>query len=450
MDKTDGEYVAPLERHFARFLTPFEQFIHRQTTSGILLMVSTLIALALANSAFSPQYAHVSHLPIGLTVGSWSINYSLLHWINDGLMALFFFVVGLELKREILVGELASLRRAALPVIAAIGGMIVPALIYINFNPSGSELHGWAIPMATDIAFAVGVLALLGSRVPKSLVTFLVALAIADDLGAVIVIALFYTSEISIPALAGAGFITFLLLLLNAGGVRKTIPYFLLAIPLWYCLLLSGVHPTLAGVIGAFTIPARPRYNPQHFSKQSRELLQKFDASLAQNPNVVTNDDMRAHVQAIEHATQKTMAPLQRLEGIWHIPVAFLVIPVFALFNAGIPLNIEHMSSTLSSPVMQGVAAGLFFGKFIGIFGFAMLAVKLGIAALPANTTAGQIAGVSLLGGIGFTMSIFISQLSFPMAPEHVVEAKTGIFLASLLSGIIGCAILWFLGRRKT
>lgn len=445
-----GVNYALFERQFGRILNPFEQFIHRQSTSGLLLMAAALAALVLANSAFSDSYEHLSHLPLGIMAGSWSLTTSLQHWINDALMALFFFVVGLELKREILMGELADLRRAALPVIAALGGMIVPALIYTAFNPAGDAAHGWAIPMATDIAFAVGVLALLASRVPKGLVTFLVALAIADDLGAVMVIALFYTGKISLSYLGAAAVTTFLLLLLNAGGVRRLLPYFLLAVPLWYFLLHAGVHPTLAGVIGAFTVPARPLYNPAYFTERSRQLLEEFEQSLTNNPDVVTNDRLRALVQSLEQTAQKAMAPLQRLEDIWHIPVAFLVIPLFALFNAGIPLDPASMKETFGSPVMQGVALGLFAGKFIGIFGFSCIAVRAGWAVLPREASMAQIAGVALLGGIGFTMSIFITQLAFPLAPQHVIAAKTGIFLASLLSGMAGCAVLWLSGRRRS
>lgn len=448
-DRT-GVHYAPLERQFGRILTPFEEFIHRQTASGFLLMAAAVLALIIANSALAPAYEHMLHLPVGLTVGNWSINYSLHHWVNDGLMALFFFVVGLELKREILVGELASLRRAALPVIAALGGMLVPAFIYYLINPAGTAAHGWAIPMATDIAFAVGALVILAARVPKALITFLVALAIADDLGAVLVIAIFYTDKIVLEALLAAAGIIVLLIGLNLGGVRRILPYFLLAVPLWYALLLSGVHPTLAGVIGAFTIPAWPRYDPKYFTQRNRELLAQFEASLEADPNIVTNDALRAAVHSIERATQKVMAPLQRLEHIWHLPVAFLVIPIFALFNAGIHLDFSNMGATLASPVLIGVAAGLVLGKFIGIVLFCGIALKLKIAALPEGTSFSQIAGVALLAGIGFTMSIFIAQLAFPNNPDLVLQAKMGIFIASLVSGLSGFAWLWIAGGKRS
>lgn len=441
-------YYAPLERQFGRILTPFEEFIHRQTTSGLLLMGAAILALIIANSALAPLYQHLLHMPITLHVGEWSIGYSAHHWVNDGLMALFFFVVGLELKREILVGELANLRRAALPVIAAIGGMLVPALIYYLLNPTGIEARGWAIPMATDIAFAVGALAILASRVPKSLITFLVALAIADDLGAVIIIALFYTEAISLGALGAAAAITLLLAGLNAAGVRRILPYFLLALPLWYALLLSGIHPTLAGVIGAFTVPARPKYDPEYFSSRTRDLLHRFDTSLKGDANTVTNDTLRSIVISIEHSAERVMAPLQRLEHIWHLPVAFLVIPIFALFNAGIPLGFGNMGEILSSPVLLGVVLGLVGGKFIGITSFCWIALRLRLAELPDETKFTQIAGVALLAGIGFTMSIFIAQLAFGDNEVLMFQAKLGILLASLVSGISGFIWLWHAGRK--
>ena len=258
---TPGVYHAPWERSFDRILTPFEEFIHRQTTSGLLLMTTAVLALLLANGPLASAYEHAIHTLIGLNMGSWALEMSLHHWINDGLMALFFFVVGLELKREILVGELAELRNAALPIGAAIGGMVVPALIYSALNPEGDAARGWGIPMATDIAFAIGALALLAGRVPKALITFLVALAIVDDLGAVIVIAVFYTDSIALGPLAAAGGLFALLLVFNKGGIRKTMPYFIVAVFLWYTLLQSGVHATLAGILGALSVPATPSFS---------------------------------------------------------------------------------------------------------------------------------------------------------------------------------------------
>ena len=444
-----GVYRAPWEKSFARIITPFEEFIHRQTTSGMLLVGTAILALILANSAVGAVYAHLLHTPIGIQIGDWRLEMSLHHWINDGLMALFFFVVGLELKREMLVGELANLRAAALPIIAAIGGMLVPALIYHGFNPSGPAAHGWGIPMATDIAFAVGVLVLLAGRVPKALITFLVALAIVDDLGAVLVIALFYTDTLVIEALAGAALMLAVLVAFNLAGVRRLIPYFLVAVFLWYFLLLSGVHATIAGVIGAFTVPARPKYDPERFSAHIKDLIARFDASHQPGRSIMTNEKLRAVVQTMENGVHRVETPLQRLEHIWHLPVAFLVIPVFALFNAGVSLDFGHLGEAFRHPVTLGVILGLVAGKVIGITGASWLALKFGIAKLPAGARFAQIAAVSLLGGIGFTMSIFIAQLGFEASPELLVMAKIGILSASLVAGFGGFLWLYLLSARR-
>jgi len=436
-----GVYHAPWEKSFDKILTPFEEFIHRQTTSGLLLMAMAVIALILANGPLAETYLHVIHTPISLSIDSWEINMSFHHWINDALMALFFFVVGLELKRELLVGELAKLRNATLPIAAAIGGMIMPALIYYAINPVGDAALGWGVPMATDIAFAIGALALLASRVPKALITFLVALAIVDDLGAVLVIAIFYTDSIAITPLVTAGIFFILLMALNLAGIRKTLPYFIIAVLLWYALLLSGVHATLAGILGALSVPATPKYNPERFSEHVKELMHRFDHSHQPGKSIMTNDALRSVVQTLENGVHSVEAPLQRLEHIWHMPVAYLIIPVFALANAGIPLAMGSLSDTFSHPVMLGVSVGLILGKFIGITGACWLVLKLGIAELPKNTRFTQIAGVSLLAGIGFTMSIFVAQLGFSNNEELLLMAKTGILFASVVAGLSG--YLW-------
>lgn len=444
-----GIFHAPWEKTFDRILTPFEEFIHRQTTSGLLLMGTALLALLLANGPLASAYAHLIHTPINLTVGSWSMGMTLHHWINDGLMAIFFFVVGLELKREILVGELAKPRHAVLPIGAAIGGMIVPALIYFAINPEGDGARGWGIPMATDIAFAIGALALLANRVPRALITFLVALAIVDDLGAVMVIALFYTDTIALAPLTMAGLLFALLLAFNMSGIRKTMPYFIVAAFLWYALLQSGVHATLAGILGALSVPAVPKYNPERFSDHVRELMQRFDASHQPGQSIMTNDKLRAVVQTLENGVHSVEAPLQRLEHVWHMPVAYLVIPIFALANAGIPLSFTSLGETLTHPVMLGVSLGLVLGKFIGITGVCWLLLKLGVASLPRDTRFTQIAGVSLLAGIGFTMSIFVAQLGFGEREDLLLMAKTGILAASLLAGVAGFIWLYLVSNPE-
>ncbi len=445
----DGLYVAPWEPVFVKVLTPFEEFIHRQTTTGLILMITAVVAVILANSPLAESYQHLLHTPLNVSVGAWQLGLSLHHFVNDGLMALFFFVVGLELKREILVGELAQPRQAALPIVAAIGGMVVPALIYFAFNPDGDAVRGWGVPMATDIAFAVGVLALLANRVPKALITFLVALAIVDDIGAVIVIAVFYTDNLVPGALAVVLALTGLLLAFNRAGIRHPLPYFIVAVLLWYAMLQSGVHATLAGVIGAFTVPAYPKYDPSLFSTRVKKLIEDFDRSHRINGNIMTNQELFTLARTLENGAQRVSTPLQRLEHFWHLPVAFLVIPVFALGNAGIPFEFGNLGETLTHPVTMGAALGLVLGKVIGISGASWIALRLGLASLPAHTSFGQIAAVSLLGGIGFTMAIFIAELGFAGHPELLVLAKTGVIFASLFAGITGFLLLWVLGGRK-
>lgn len=444
-----GVIFAPWERVFRRVLSPFEQFIHQQSTSGLLLMAAAIVALFLANSRWAEDYLHFIHTPALIGIGDWGIRMSLHHWVNDALMAIFFFVVGLELKRELLVGELSDIKQAALPIVAAIGGMVVPAFIFEVFNYGSDAAHGWGVPMATDIAFAVGALALLGKRVPKALITFLVALAIADDLGAVLVIALFYTQNLALNWLLVAVALTAILMTLNYAGIRNAIPYFIIAVILWYAMLQSGVHATLAGVIGAFTVPARSKYDPKLFADMVNQHIDKFIANRKQQDSLMTNNQLYSIVQNLEESVRGVQTPLQQLELTWHLPVAFLVIPIFAIFNAGIPIQMGTLSETFANPVMLGVMLGLLIGKFVGISGACWLAIKLGLAKMPSQTRFSQIAAVSVLGGIGFTMSIFIAELGFPGHPEHLLMAKTGVLAGSICAGLIGFIWLWWLGRKQ-
>jgi len=434
-------YHAPWESAFDKIVTPFEEFIHEETTSGLLLMGCAMLALILANTALAHTYEHVLHTLVALNIGGWTLEHSLHHWINDGLMALFFFVMGLEIKREVLVGELSDTRRAVLPVLAAIGGMVVPALIYYLTNRGGPGAAGWGVPMATDIAFAVGIMALLGKRVPATLITFLVALAIADDLGAVAVIAIFYTEQIFGTYLLIAGLLFGVLVIFNLSGIRKPLPYFLVGILLWLAMLKSGVHATVAGVLAAMTIPVKPKFNPLRFSLQVRELMDRFDSGCRGDADLLRNEEQRAIVQALENGVHKVESPLQRLEHAMHLPVAFFIVPLFALANAGVPIDFANLGSVVSEPITLGVVVGLLVGKVVGIAGFSLVAVKLGIGELPAGTRPAHLLGVGLVGGIGFTMSIFIAELAFSGQPEQLVMAKTGILMASILAGVGG--YLW-------
>jgi len=442
------EYIAPWEKAFDRVLTPLEDFIHRQTTSGLLLMLCAIVAIYVANSQWSEVYHHVLVTPFTIGIPGFQLSKTLHHWINDGLMAIFFFVIGLELKREILVGELANIKLAMLPIIAAIGGMLVPVLIYISINPEGHAINGWGIPMATDIAFALGALALLGKRIPKNLLTFLIALAIVDDLGAVMVIALFYTETINIFALTIAAAVMFVLVAFNLGGIRRSSPYILLGVVLWIAMLQSGVHATLAGIILAFTIPMRPKYNANRFLSQINEMVIQIKRAYQQEENIVRNDELRSRVRALGDGVLLVQAPAQIMERKMHIPTAYFIIPVFSLANAGVPIDWASFGSVITHPVSIGITAGLVLGKLIGIAGFSWLAVKLGVTSLPNGLNFKHIIGAALMGGIGFTMSIFIAELGFAHSAEDLLMAKTGILLASALAGVSG--FIWlFLTAKK-
>jgi NhaA family Na+:H+ antiporter len=303
--------------------------------------------------------------------------------------------------------------------------------------------------MATDIAFALGVLALLGNRVPTALLGFLVALAIVDDLGAVLVIAIFYTEQLNLPAIIGAIAITLLLISLNLGGIRKPLPYVLLGIVLWFAFLKSGIHATLAGIFLAFIIPIRPKYNPLRFLKHAGKLLSEIGENYHSEPNIIKNYKMRVKVRALENGIHSVQAPAQVLEHNMHIPTAYLVIPIFSLANAGIPIDWGQLGNTLLHPVSLGVISGLVLGKLLGISGFVWLAIKTGIATLPASLNMKHIIGASLLGGIGFTMSIFIAELGFANSPQDLLMAKTGILVASLVAGIAGYIWLYLTNKKE-
>jgi NhaA family Na+:H+ antiporter len=433
-----GIYLAPWEKAFESFLTPLEEFIHRQTTSGILLMICAIVALVIANSPLRDAYEHILHTKISIGFGAEPFSMSVHHWINEALMALFFLVMGLELKRELMVGELSSPRQALVPIMAAIGGMLIPALGYYVFNPSGHTANGWGIPMATDIAFAIGALSLLGPRIPKTLITFLIALAIVDDLGAVAVIAIFYTDAINMEALMYAAAFSVIVASLNLGGVRRSLPYAIAGMFLWAAMLASGIHATIAGIIIAFTIPIRPKFEPNHFIGKVKDTTVKMQKSIAINPDVIHNSRFRALVSSLGDGVRLVEAPAQRAEQTLHLPVAYIVIPIFALANAGIPIDFAGFSTYLSHPVTLGVLVGLLIGKPLGIVGFTWFTVKMGWAELPAELNMKHVFGVGLLGGIGFTMSIFIADLGFVGLPEDLLMAKTGILLASAIAGFGG------------
>lgn len=436
----------PLERLFGRVLSPFERFLQRTTAGGIVLMATSLVALAITAWLGGEAVHHFWEQRLAVAAPGFSLSLTGHHWVNDGLMALFFLLVGLELKREVLVGELSSLKDAILPVAAALGGMVVPALVYAAFNAGTAGAAGWGIPMATDIAFAIGILVLLAWRIPRNLVIFLTALAIADDLGAVLVIALFYTRELDAGFLVAAAALFAALALFNRAGIRHPLPYGIVGVALWYAVLSSGIHATLAGILLAMCIPARGAWTPGQFEERVGGLLQAFREdrrNLATPDDPLRNELMATMSGAIERSAAAMQSPLQRMEHALTPWVTFLVIPVFALANAGIDLRAVEWASALSQRVTIGIIAGLVLGKFTGIALFGWVAVRLGLARLPAGVGWRHFLGAAWLGGIGFTMSIFIAQLAFSDA-ALVEQAKLGILLASAASAAIGVAwLLW-------
>lgn len=419
---------------------PIQEFLHKEASGGILLILFTIVALVWANSPFAESYHNFWHTNISINIGQIELEHSLHHWINDGLMVIFFFVVGLEIKRELLAGELSSIKKASLPIAAALGGMIFPAFIYTIFNLGKESASGWGIPMATDIAFVVGILALLGKRVPLALKIFILALAIVDDIGAVLVIAIFYTSQISFISLIIAAALIILLIIMNKLGVRNLLVYSIVGIVLWLAFLKSGVHATVAGVLLAFTIPASSRINTKKFFDETNTLINDFDTAGEHGDNVLTNSERLSIVDQIENNCERILTPLQRFEHGLHPWVSFFIMPVFALANAGVTIG-AGITSALTNPVSLGIILGLFIGKQIGVFSFSYFAVKLKLADAPEGVSWKKIYAASILAGIGFTMSLFIANLAFT-SPELLDTAKVGILSGSLISGIIGFLIL--------
>jgi len=436
--------TSPGQPLIERVLQPFAQFAHTASSGGIVLLVCTAVALAWANSPWAASYHHLWELEVAVDAGPVAIRSTLHHLINDGLMAVFFFLVGLEIKREVLIGELASLRQAALPAAAALGGMVVPAAIYAALNTGGSGSAGWGIPMATDIAFALGVLALLGDRVPAGLKVFLAALAIVDDIGAVLVIALFYTGGVDWVALGAAGALLVLAAGANAAGVRRPWAYSLIGVALWGAVLASGVHATVAGVLLAMTIPSRTRINEDQFLLRARRSVEAFEHGCGPGTNVLTNQAQQEALLTLETLCEQAQAPLQTTERKLHGIVAFGIMPLFALANAGVQLTGGDSATVLSRPVMLGILLGLVLGKPLGIMAFSWAAVRMGVATLPGGVTWRMVHGVAWLGGIGFTMSLFVAGLAFPGMPGLLTAAKLGVLAASLVAGLCG----WFLLRR--
>jgi NhaA family Na+:H+ antiporter len=415
-----------------RLIAPLGRFLEIESASGILLVICTAVALGMANSPWADAWDHFWHTKVSLTVGPWQLSETLAHWVNDGLMTIFFFVVGLEIKRELVDGELRSLRKAALPIFGALGGMVVPAAIYLLVQGGREGHRGWGIPMATDIAFAVGILALLGSRVPLGLKIFLLALAIADDIGAILVIALFYSSDVALWPLAAAGGSLVLVAVMNRLGVRSIGLYVFVGVGIWLAMFHSGVHPTVAGVVLGLMTPGSAWLEGRLLVEVLMDALDRFDGKIEREHT----HDHRELVGAVTRTATETVSPLERLETALHPWVAFGIMPIFALANAGVLIQPQAASHGIA----LAVAAGLVVGKPLGIMLFSWLAVRSGVAQLPAGVTWPAMLGAGCLGGIGFTMSLFIANLA--LSGTLLDAAKIGTLGGSAVSAILGLALL--------
>ncbi len=421
------------------FIRPLVRFSQIEASSGLLLLLAAVIAIIWANSLWSDTYFSLLEEHLTVEIGTFHFDESVLHLINDGLMAVFFFVVGLEIKREMVLGDLQDPKAASLPVVAAIGGMIFPALIYTVFNAGTAASHGWGIPMATDIAFAVGIVALLGSRVPSGAKLFLLAIAIADDIGAIAVIAIFYTSDLSAGYLAAAVVGLIVVWLASRANVRAMWFYVPAAFVIWYFTLESGVHATLAGVALGFLTPARPYYGPREFDEQARAILDEYP--------VEDITDLRAQEHADHEAlllsdiAQEAVSPLARLEHKLVPWSSFVIVPIFALANAGVDFRGIGVAEAVTSSIALGVALGLIVGKTVGISLASWAAVRLNLGKLPPGTSWSHVVGLAAVAGIGFTVALFVASLAFDH-PEMGDFAKMGIFVGSLVSGVIGTVLL--------
>jgi NhaA family Na+:H+ antiporter len=447
-----------LESRVEKFFTPLGNFIYKQTTAALLLLITTIIALILANSPWNDLTQTIAHFEAGIVFHHWQFLLPLKEWVSSGLMALFFFLIGLELKREILAGRLRNPQQISLIILAALGGMVLPALIYWLFNHGTSGEHGWAIPMATDTAFAIGLLALLARKVSYGVSIFLMAMSIFDDIGAIAVISVFYAHNIQIDFLIWSGITLIILMAANVAGVRNSWVYAALGVILWAFIFHSGVHATLAGLLLAITIPARTRLGQTRFLEEIRGLLSIFEKQ--QGERQVKGLDARIlaakhqhHLTTdIENTIRDSSTPLQRWETFLIYPIGIIVLPLFALFNAEVSLSMTEIASAFHSPVTQGIVAGLVIGKPLGVCLLVYAGLKMKIGRLPEGMGFSDVIGTGMLAGIGFTMSLFVTALSFEHVPHLVDDAKIGILAASLISSL--AASIWistsYLKRTKT
>ncbi len=418
-----------------RYITSIQKFIKIESLGGVLLFTATILALLFSNLPVYESYNAIWNYKVGITSEHFSLVKPVILWVNDGLMAIFFFLIGLEIKREILIGELNSFKKASLPIFAAVGGMVVPLILYILINQNPETSHGWGISMATDIAFTLAILKLLGNRVPLGLKIFLTAFAIIDDLGAILIIAIFYTSEIGWSLLLISAGLLMILYILAYFKIHSKILFVIIGLAVWTMFLKAGIHPTIAGILLAFAIPIRQKINEYKYVNSIKEISDKIVDTANTNQLPMLTKTQIEEIDNLEDLTSKVQSPLQCLEHQLHNYVAFLIMPIFALANAGI-----HFSSdlTMDLSLVMTVALSLFFGKTIGVFLFTYISVKMGIASLPERINFKLIFGAAILSGIGFTMSLFIGGLAFADSFTYLNSAKVGIILASVLSGIVG------------
>ncbi|MCO6431761.1 MAG: Na+/H+ antiporter NhaA [Deltaproteobacteria bacterium] len=438
-----------IERGFGRVLTPLENFIYKQTTAGFLLFIAAFVSMVLANSPWNGLFEAFAAMELGFIAHDFRMVFSLREWTSSGLMALFFFLIGLEIKREILAGKLREMQHVRPILVAAAGGMVVPAALYWMVNGQNDAAHGWAIPMATDTAFAIAALALFAKRASPGIAIFLAALAIFDDIGAILVVAFFYTRQLDTAYLIQAAIALAALSALNILGVRRGWTYAVVGVMLWWFVHQSGVHATVAGLLGALAVPARTQLGQGGFTEKMKAALSVFEQKFDFGRRIIESPEQHSLAMEFERTVKSAVTPLQRWHTLLLTPVGIIVLPLFALLSAGIDLSGESLVELLSSSVTMGVVAGLAIGKPLGIVLFTAIALKLKVGKLPAGMSMAEIVSVGLLSGIGFTMSLFITTLSFQEHPEFIEPAKLGIIAGSLASAIAAWAWTIVIGRRK-
>jgi len=437
-----------LQRGLENIHDPFSSFIRAQTTTSWFLLLATIVALWWANSDYYSTYRDLTHTSIGFFLGDFELHASLKHIINDGLMVIFFFLIGLEIKREVLAGDFARPKNRRMLILCAVGGMACPALIYSLFNWSFDSQIGWGIPMATDTAFALGVLTIVRKHIPASLLGFLVGFAIVDDLGAILVIAVFYTQNVSILHLLSAFALIAFLVLGNYAGVRQPYFYTIVGIATWWMMLKSGVHPTFAGVAIALTVPARPKLTSEKMLVKAKTVISSMQKQ-SKSVDVLGSRKDHERVLQVRDFAERASTPLRRWEDKLALPVALFILPLFVLINAGVPFSLASFIESLQHPIGLGIVVGLVLGKFIGISGACWLGLRYNIGCLPEGIHFHHVIGVSLIAGIGFTMSTFIATLGFDSHAAHLQDAKSSILVASLMSAILGVLYLRFIAAKK-